>query len=345
MASGPFAGLESTDPFSRLRVGRITAIRDTVAGLSGEDAFERFLGTAEIEWIDWGGVAQAQVPLGYPSFSNPVIFPKGQLIQETVSSALTGSSYGFMHMPSVGDLVVCGFRYDGRPVILNYLAHNYYQQTQSTPKAGSGFGIFRRIVSGEYSWKSKQQAEVYLDRKGAMRLLTKAQPASDATRPSTDLASLTLGVVYDTTTFTNPEVDSLGKQVVARLRSKLASGGTGGDVTINEDGTILISGAGGSVVQVNANGEISITPGSSQKVKINNGTKGAARLDDATVSNTTLDSTFWTFMSTLVTSFNTHMHPTAGVGAPSLPTILLGSAPTTLAGKINAASTKVLIGD
>lgn len=60
---------------------------------------------------------------------------------------------------------------------------------------------------------------------------------------------------------------------------------------------------------------------------IDGGTKGAARQDDATVANATTDAAFFTFLAAVATF----------MGAP-------GTAPTSLAGKVNAGSTKVKVG-
>lgn len=334
----PFEGLESIDPFTRIRVGRILRVRDLLENLEDGESPEKYLGTVVVEWIDWGGVAQAEVPLTYPCFSNPVIDPPDQLLREGLTSSITGSSYGFLYMPSVGDLIVCGFRFDGRPIMLGYLAQNYYQQTQATPKSGSGFGSFRRIASGEYSWKSKQQAEVYLDRKGAMRFVVKHQPDEATEAPTAEKVSFTLGTVFDTATFTNPDKTAQGKTIFARLRLKDPDGVVLSDISVDEEGNISLTSAGGAILTLDSEGAIAITPGSGKEVVINAGSKGAARVDDLVSIHTTLN--------TLLTIIKTHTHP--GVlsgGASTGPSVELSSQtiPTNV-GQIADGSTKVLIG-
>lgn len=334
----PFLGLEQVDPYSRQRVGRIIKIRDTIASLGEGESPEPFLGTATIEWVDWGGVAQAEVPLTYTSFSNPIINPPNQTLQEIPGATLTGVGYGFLHMPSEGDVVVCGFRYDGRPVITGFLAQNYYQQTQSTTKINSGFGSFRRIVSGEYSWKSKQQAEIYLDRKGALRATAKIQPAAATAVPTTDLATLTLGVVYDTTTFTNPEVSAQGQNGAARLRIKNASGTTVADFLLDVAGNVSLTTVGGATLTMASNGGINLTPGSGQSLLLNQGSKGAARVNDRVAMASELTA-LWNLVLT-------HVH--SGVlsgGATSGPSPqLAGQSVPVYVGEVAEGSTVVQIG-
>jgi len=71
----------------------------------------------------------------------------------------------------------------------------------------------------------------------------------------------------------------------------------------------------------------------------------AARKDDEIKSTSVEDATFWTFISTLFTVFNTHVHATAAPGPPVPPVPLLVSSPSDLTGKITAGSSQVKIGD
>lgn len=74
----------------------------------------------------------------------------------------------------------------------------------------------------------------------------------------------------------------------------------------------------------------------------------AARKEDATISSSSEDSTFWTWLvTTLVTTFNAHIHTgvTTGPGSSGPPATPLAAAPTSMTGKINAGSDQVEIGN
>jgi len=103
-------------------------------------------------------------------------------------------------------------------------------------------------------------------------------------------------------------------------------------IEIEETNRIKVSNDNGSIV-LEADGN----------VDIDTGTNGAARLNDEIKSTVGDDAVFWSFILTLFTTFNSHVHP---IGTPNTgpPTPLLGTYPTTLTGKITAGSNKVKIG-
>jgi phage gp45-like len=82
-------------------------------------------------------------------------------------------------------------------------------------------------------------------------------------------------------------------------------------------------------------------------VIINNGTKGVARLDDTTISNSSTDSTYWNWPAGLKTYIDSHVHTgvTTGPGASGPPSAPSPTAPTSLTSKINSASGTVKAGD
>lgn len=79
----------------------------------------------------------------------------------------------------------------------------------------------------------------------------------------------------------------------------------------------------------------------------NNNFLEAARKTDATLSNSSLDSTFWSFIDNLVSIFNAHTHAgvTTGGGVSGTTATPLSGKPTQLVGKINAGSNQIKIGD
>lgn len=98
-------------------------------------------------------------------------------------------------------------------------------------------------------------------------------------------------------------------------------------------------------VYFKSDGTIEIT--GDTNVIINNGTKGVARLDDTTISNSSTDSTYWNWPAGLKTYIDTHVHTgvTSGVGTSGTPLTPSPAAPTSLTSKINSASGTVKAGD
>ena len=180
-----------------------------------------------MQWIDNVSPSDQIVRISFPSFSNPIIN------DSQVVGASVGSSYGFLHMPSVGDYAVCAFRDKVSPVIIGYLPQNYYKQTlldSSASNPGSGYGQFRSIIPGEYSLKSLQQAEVYLDQAGSVQIQTMVQPTNatsqlnvppidTATVPTLPETKVTIGDVYTDPSFT-VKSQSFNKQPVVCLLNK-----------------------------------------------------------------------------------------------------------------------------
>lgn len=278
-------------PFLRLRVGRVTKVYldtddnpdDSVADKN------RLLGSADIDWLDWEG-GRIRVPLTYGAFSNPSV--------ESNSTTLVGFGYGDIHGPSEGDIVLIGFRSPTNAVIVGFLPSNYYQQTSDSSGKTDGFGTMRRVKRGEFSRKSKQQAEIYQDRAGAVQIIVKSQPVadsadsdtedgSDATKatdinkkrvPSEELARVIIGEAYTNDDLNVRVKSSQDKPVVLEVRMTKS----GASIKIDSDGNIDLSAKSGKLLVLNS------------------GTKGVTRLDDEVKSTSTEDSTFFTFLKKLV---------------------------------------------
>lgn len=339
----PFEGSE-TDPYTVLRVGRVVKVYASAEDVTDQDTADTLVGTLKVEWLDRTTPSDQVVPWSFPSFSNPLVSTTQEATnlsttpsQETSQTAVGGSS-GIFFVPSEGDLVICGFRNPANPVVLGFLPHNLNKQQLTTAeKTAAGllsFGPFRTLRSGEYAIRSKQQAELYLDRAGSIQLVVMSQPSgsgtppiSTATVPATELARISLGVTYDQT-FTSPTQTAEGRNVACNITF-----------------------ASGAKIQVDVDGNINVQAAPTKTVNLNSGTNGVARLTDATLSNNSTDSAFWTFMSNLVTTFNTHVHSVPGVTTGGgtttsvIPTVPMSSAPTAQIGKINSASSTVKAGD
>jgi len=105
----------------------------------------------------------------------------------------------------------------------------------------------------------------------------------------------------------------------------------------------------GSKIIMNKDGSIEIEPLAGKDIIINSGTKGSARLDDQVKSTNVEDATYWSWLSGLITVFTTWV-PVPNDGGAALSTAInayigFNPVPTSLTGKITAASSKVKVGD
>jgi hypothetical protein len=154
MLGYPFDGLEGPEnnPYTYIRKGIITKV---ISSFEDNHSVNYF--TLILSWLDRGGVVGSatsttgRVKLTYPHMSR---------------------GWGLQYKPSIGDIVVCGFRLEGYPVLLGFESLGY--GTKVLNKNEFGY-FFRDIDDGEYCWKSKQGAEWYLDKKGSLRLIVRDQ--------------------------------------------------------------------------------------------------------------------------------------------------------------------------
>ncbi len=262
MADETYLDLESENPYFQLRVGQITQVITDVQNTQDTKS-QQTLGKVKVRWLDWESTEfPVEIPFTYPCFSNPIIGEDRREAGADVGSNRTGSSYGILFMPSVGDIVVCGFREGARPIILGFLPQNFYVQTNTDSSKSSEWGDFKLLKSGEFDLKSKQQAEVFLTEKGTIRLIVKEQPSADTEVPSTALAEIIIGKSYVDEDYTDTHKSKQAKDVVCHIKME--------------------SGAG---IKIDSDGNIEIDPASGKNVNINDGTKGAARKGDTVKIN------------------------------------------------------------
>lgn len=329
-------------PFNHLRIGRIDAIYYDEATSKSEtlQPLDQVMGNAKITWMDWYG-GKDNIKLSFGSVSNDVVDG-------------VGFGYGDLSMPSKGTLAVIGMRGPLSGVILGYLPINYFQQTSTALDKDAKYGTLRRIIPGEFSRQSRQQAELYHDQAGAIQIIVRAQPTltggSDGSGtttltdispdevPSKEIARITFGETYETTpneteTFAIREIDAATtKKVITQIKTT-----AGATVNIDTDGNITVAAASG------------------KNIIFNSGTKGTARLDDATKSTSTDDSAFWNFISALVNGLVTSSVTPLDGGASYKAGIIAAlqavgvtsgsNAPQSLTGKITSSSNTVLTGD
>ena len=389
----PYDGSEES-PYTWLRVGRVTKVYASSNDVQDTDSADRRVGTVDLEWLDRQTPSNQIVAWSYSAFSNPLIAKVEATTSKTnvsvpTTQISTGSSCGIFYVPSVGDVVVCGFRSPNHPVIIGYLPHNLNKQLMTTDEKAKGklqsFGPFRTLKSGEFSIKAQQQNEVYLDRAGTIQLVVMSQtletpaaskpPIDTTVVPTTELGRISLGVTYDPT-FKTTVKSAYGKDVICNI--SLSSGAR---IQIDSTGNLDIQSKGKYNVQapsdmnlqtstgLHLGGTTGVNLGSgtvmamggptmllsapngmtmqANLITMNAGTKGAARLDDSTLTNNTTDSTYWTWFSNFISAFNS-WSPVPNDGGAALKSLLANyvtAPPTSITGKISSASGTTKIGD
>lgn len=294
-----FGGLESAvnNPYTYMRIGKITKIYDI-----GDES--KYYLTCAIEWVDRAG------QIGDDSAT----ISKSKLSYPHVSSG-----WGFTYRPSVGDLVLCGFRVGGYPVILGYQSINMYEKVSKDRKMPAF--SFRPLFEGEYSWKSKAGCEVYLDKMGSMHLIVrdtaKTIPDPRGISGSTNLVKdeplfeITLGKVFNNLGKTYKDLFQTSneqKSIAGNpIRMQIEDYKTGNKITIDSagnleiinTGTINISSKGNVTLAMDAGSKLSVTGDNAEIV----GTQSLALKSD---------------ISNLKTAFDSHTHVYApGLGAPA----------------------------
>lgn len=377
----PYGGTEES-PYAWLRVGSITKVYASKEDVEDDQQADRVVGTVRVVWLDRGSPSDQLVRWTYAAFSNPLINKTQQDVNTTnqtpgtkVVQTSVGSSSGIFFIPSIGDVIVCGFRSPSEPVVLGFLPHNLNQQLESRATGGDrSFGPFRKLVSGEYEIRSERQADIYLDRKGSIQFVVKSQ-VSDSTVPVTELGRVSLGVTYDDVNFTTPVTSSYGNNVVCNI--SLVSGAK---VQIDSLGNVEIASTGKTRMvsesdldvqsfatgHLGANQSLSLAAGTvlsvgsptmllsapngitmqGSTVTINSGTQGVARKEDQTLSNSVTDAAWWSWWSLLQAQI-TALPTTPLDGGATLKAglaALFGTVPTSITGKINTASSTVKSG-
>lgn len=146
-----------------LRLGKIISIVDEES-IAEQD---RAMGSVLVEWIDGMGTSGKEVKVCYNAFNN-----------------VFGS--GIITIPSIDDVVVCLRFKHGYPIVIGWLDDQYSKLLQNYQQRAAGFlgvqeffGEVRKLISGETLIKSRQQAEIYLNRFGGVKIQTKNQANLD----------------------------------------------------------------------------------------------------------------------------------------------------------------------
>ena len=311
----PYDGLESAsyNPYQYLRAGRILEIFDN-------NKFEVSVGSnvvnsscyfsVLIEWLDRPGdsgsfvVPTSKIDLHYP---------------------FLGKGWGIQYKPSLGDVVLCGFRMGGYAVMLGYFPASYYDKVNGVHTEGdtkTGY-TFRNIVEGEYCLKSKNGAEWYLDDKGSIHLITRNQ---SQTRTITNTFTNSNEVVVED----NPDIEVVigktyehkavgeSKQIDFTKEVK-SSNGNSTRVSVQDY-------ASGTKIIIDTAGNIEIVQPSGSKFTVS-GSDSAEILGSSSLALKSELQALTDKYNDLVLKFNLHVHTGVTTGSDaSLATLTQGTA-------------------
>lgn len=158
---------------NNLRYGKIIKINNDLFTntIDNENATPNTMSfqTVDIMWLNGQNYISQQVPIPY--------------------SYISIQGYGMQYLPSVGDYVIAAFLIGGMPLILGYskinplnnigvLDNNEKKINKNSfgdPLSNNNNLPFRYIEPGEFNVISLKQAEIYLDKYGNIKLITRKQ--------------------------------------------------------------------------------------------------------------------------------------------------------------------------
>lgn len=275
--------------------------------------------TVDITWLDGQPYTSVNVPLSYPFVSN--------------------EGWGFQVKPEIGDTVIAAFMPNSRPLILRFIKRAELLQLgqlntntgmpildqygDPLPMEGKGaYKPFREIEPGEISIKSKAKSEIYQDKNGAIKFITRTQ--GEETQRNQEI-SFGSSIVEDA----NQEIkkDSDGnlityehKDIQSGYKKIISSNGNftiqnnGWEITFNSNDMMTIKNTEGDILSIDK-GTITLKNKNGDSIEIANGKiKVGANASEPMVLGETLTQ----FMTTIIGIFNTHTHLySPGGGTPT----------------------------
>lgn len=158
---------------NNLRYGRIIKVDNDLFTNSTENETSvpntNGFQTMDISWLTGQNYVSLQVPVPY--------------------SYISMQGYGIQYLPSVNDYVIAYFLPNGLPLILGYSKANPLKNSgvldndkkeikknqYGDPLSNNDIIPFRKIESGEFNVISLKQAEIYLDKYGNIKFITRKQ--------------------------------------------------------------------------------------------------------------------------------------------------------------------------
>lgn len=178
--------------------------------------------TLDIMWLNGQNYISQQVPVPY--------------------SYISIQGYGMQYLPSVGDYVIAAFLIGGIPLILGYSKINplsnigaldnnkkeIIKNAFGDPLSNNDNLPFRYIEPGEFNVISLKQAEIYLDKYGNIKLITRKQNEDKGYHDR----------LYEITIGENIIDESTGEKKDCQFEIKNYENNT--RITINKDGQVQV---------------------------------------------------------------------------------------------------------
>lgn len=249
--NAPFLGSANINCFDRVCRGIITNTHYDLMTSQDETSTQKVenlynFQTVDVRWID-----------GKPYTS----------LNIHINNQISLSGYGTQMLPDVGDMVIAGFMPGGLPIIIGYMKNMPYRQSglidtdnnkqklndygDPVPNDASGSSLsvspFRQITPGEWQTISKGKAEIYLDKNGAIKLITRKQVESGSKEFGDRLWEISCGE--------NIVDESTGKQKDAELEIKGVQNGF--SLSVDKDGNITILN-NGNTITIDKNGKLNL---------------------------------------------------------------------------------------
>lgn len=322
----PYEGTEQINPFTNLRIGVVTKINNELVWNEAKN-----YNTVNLNWIDGQIYSENFVP---------------------VAKIMSGNGYGIFTMPYPGDIVVAHFRKGSKPIILGFIDKNAYQSAGQQEKdkdkennddgkqilndygdvkakddTTDSFIPMRRLQSGEIYVKSRQQAELFMDANGMLKLIARGDFDATNNIPERVVEVLMGKKLKDE--WGNEILDSDGNN----LTFQMLQNQTGTKLTLNTDGKFEVNSTNDNIV-LNSNGNsLTLNKSGSITLEDSNGTK--ISLDGNNISigaNATspipLGDKLFTFLQQFVLSYNLHTHVATSLGSPTTIPTIVQTAPT-----------------
>lgn len=338
--NAPFLGLSNEKYTEYLRRGIIIATHYDIAQNNIQNTYT--YNTVDITWVDSQPFTSLNVPISYPFISN--------------------DGWGIQVKPEIGDTVIAAFLPNSQPQILRFIKRSEFLQlgqtnindgTQIVNEYGDpikmdgqgAYNPFREIVPGEVSIKSKKEAEMYIDRNGAFKIITRTQDQEKNNERNQEI-SYGVSVVNESTgeiktDFKGNNINYEHKDNQSGYSKTIGSDGSftiknnGWEIVCDNDKKLTIKNTTGDILTVD-NGVINFKNNKGDSIEISG---GKIKVGTSAHEPAVLGDTLTSFMETIIGVYNGHTHLYSPGGGKPTDT----AAPTSLMEIEDFLSKKVVV--